>query len=374
VSILNSSVGVDIGSTGVRAIQIKTVRGKIQIVKAGEVSLPKGVVVAGEVKDIESLTEAVVALWRKEKFTGKIVTVGMTGSKTMIRQVDLPWEPENVFREALPLRVGEDLLADEGEMTLDYYPLAEIRRGNNLIQRAMIVAAVNSAVENSVEALTSAKLKVKGADFAPFALIRAAAFTAGNGREVPFPQTDDEERDCEVVIDIGAQVTIVAIHDHGRPLFIRLVPSGSEAVTRAIAGKIGCSVEVAEAVKKVLGIPGIAGVTPEIIKVASTLPKESVPTAQKVITLMVNPLVQIARESIDYFLTQSPHITGVSRVLLSGGGALLPTYADRIKSEIKAPVGLLVPLNTFAVGGAEKRKILDPRMNIAFGLAMGAKE
>ena len=374
MSILNSSVGVDIGSTGVRAVQVKNARGKIQIIKAGEISLSRGVVEAGEVKDIEALTDSVVALWRKEKFTSKIVTVGMTGNKTMIKQVDLPWEPENVFREALPLRIGEELMADAEEMTLDFYPLAEIRRGNNLIQRAMIVGAVNSAVENSVEALTKAQLKVKGADFAPFALIRAATFTVGNGRDVPFPQTDDEERDCEVIIDIGAQITIVAIHDHGRPLFVRVVPSGSDAVTRAIAGKIECSLEVAEAVKKVLGIPGVAGLTPEIIKIASTLPKESVPLAQKVITLMVNPLVQIARESIDYFLTQSPHITGVSRILLSGGGALLPTYSDRIKSETKAPVGLLVPLNTFAIGDAEKRKILDPRMNIAFGLAMGAKE
>ena len=217
----NTSIGVDVGSTSIRAAEVKYNGKTMKVLRVAEVPLERGIIIGGEVRDPEALTDAVKELWKLGKFSSKIVSVGIGGPQTLVRQVDLPWEAPEAFREALPLRIGSDLPVDPHEMTIDYHPLEDHMKGKVRVQRALIVASVNSVAENTADALLNAKLKLKRADFSPFALIRTAVIAAGTGAPVPEPQGPDEEWDCEVVVDVGEQTTIVAIHHLGRPLFIR---------------------------------------------------------------------------------------------------------------------------------------------------------
>lgn len=377
------SIGVDIGSTGVRAAEVEWNGKKLKVLRVAEVPLPRGVVVAGEVRDPDALTAAVKLLWKQTKFSSKTVSIGMGGPQTLVRQVDLPWEPEEIFREALPLRVGSDLPVDPLEMTLDYHPLEEKRQGNFRIQRALIVGSLNAAAENASDALLAAGLKIKRADFMPFALIRAAIAVAGDGNPVPGPQPADEEWPCEVVVDVGGQITVVAVHYRGRPLFIRVVPAGSDAVTRALAEHVKISLDTAEAMKHYLGISGIAeaesaGLSEEDdlyhIKAAiATVSPQQREAAQHIVNAMAGHLVQVVRESVEYFLAASPNISGISRVLLAGGGTLLSGYAERLASELRAPVAFLAPIAAFGSGEAAEYTDFDPRMTNAIGLALEVK-
>jgi type IV pilus assembly protein PilM len=378
----NRSIGVDIGSTGVRAAEVEWNGKKLKVLRVAEVPLPRGVVVAGEVRDPDALTAAVKLLWKQTKFSSKTVSIGMGGPQTLVRQVDLPWEPAEIFREALPLRVGSDLPVDPLEMTLDYHPLEEKKQGNFRIQRALVVGSLNAAAENASDALLAAGLKIKRADFIPFALIRAAVATAGDGNPVPGPQGADEEWPCEVVVDVGGQITVVAVHYRGRPLFIRVVPAGSDAVTRALAEHVKISLDTAEAMKHYLGISNIADEAVELSEdddlyhikaaIADVSPQQR-EAAQHIVNAMAGHLVQVVRESVEYFLAASPNITGVSRVLLSGGGTLLSGYAERLASELRAPVAFLAPIAAFGTGEASEYTDFDPRMTDAIGLALEVK-
>lgn len=366
------SIGIDIGSSSIRAVETQYNGKTLKILRAAEEPLDRGVVVSGAVQQPDALTDAVRRLWKTGKFSGKSVSVGLNGSETLVRQVDLPWETPEIFKESLPLRVGSDLPVDPSEMTLDYHPLDDITNGTSHIQRALIVASVNAYTENIADALVHAGLKLKRADYSPFALIRAAVAIAGNGEPVPYPLTPGEEWDCEVVVDIGGQNTIIAIHHLGRPLFVRVVPNGTEGVTRALAEELKLTVGVAEAVRRTLGLGGVAG-EPNTNVADVDLTPVQLKTAQYITNAMASSLVQVVRESVEYFISASQNITGVSRVLLSGGGALLPGYADRIASELRAPVELLDPLHKFAVGRAIAAKNLDPRLTIAVGLSLEVK-
>jgi type IV pilus assembly protein PilM len=365
------TIGVDVGSTSIKAAEVSWDGKAVKVLRAAEVPLPRGVVVAGEVRDIDALTQAVRELWKVGKFTGKSVSVGLGGSQILVRQVDLPWEPEEIFREALPLRLGSDLPIDPIEMSIDYHPLEEFMNGPVRMQRALIVASVNVLAENIADALVAAGLKLTRADFAPFALIRTAAATTGDGSAVPGAMTPGEEWDCEVIVEVGAQTTMIAIHHKGRPLFIRSVTAGSESVTRALADNLQISIEVAESVKQGMGIASVTENEPS--DVFTSLSASQRQAAQFIMNTMAGSLVQVVRESVEYFLAASPSISGVSRVLLAGGGSLLPGYADRLSSELRAPVGMLAPLHGFAKGQAAENEDLDPRMAIAIGLGLEAK-
>lgn len=366
------SIGVDVGSTGVRAAEVQYDGKKAKIIRAAEVPLPRGAVIGGEVREPDEVAIAVKQLWRDGRFSSKNVSVGLGGPQTMVRQVDLPWEPAEIFRESLPLRISNDLPVDPMEMTLDYHPLDERMVGKAHIQRALVVASVNVAAENLADALGISGLKLKRADFTPFALIRAAVVTAGNGEPVPGAPEEGEEWDCEVVVDVGAQNTTVAIHRFGRPLFVRVVAAGSEAVSRALADNLQMSMEIAEELHRTLGISSVTNTDHEN-ELLSSLNASQINGAKYIANAMAGSLVQIVRESVEYYLGASPNISGVSRILLSGGGALMPGYADRVASELRAPTSLLAPMHGWAVGQAAGMVDLDPRMTTAIGLALEVK-
>lgn len=365
-----TSVGVDIGSSSIRAVEIEQRGKKIRIVNAAEVDLERGAVIAGEVRDPIAVADAMSLLWSEGGFSGKVVNIGFGGPQTLVRQLDLPWETPEVFRDALPLRMAAELPINPSEMTMDFYPLNVFERGPMLVQRSLVVAAINAVVENAADALVDCGLRVRRADFSPFALIRAAVAVAGEGVPVPAAPKDDEERSVEVVVEIGGQIVIIAVHDHGRPLYVRIVSGGSEGVTRALAEHLKVTFEVAEALKRNLGISAVDETNMPTDPIFEGLTPQHFAVASQIVNMMAGALVQVVRESVDYFLSVAPNVSHVERVLLTGGGALLNGVPDRLASELKAPVALIQPLA--ALGTSDIEKDMDPRMGLAFGLALEA--
>lgn len=365
-----STVGVDIGSTSIRAVEVQRRGKKIRIVNAAEVDLERGAVVAGEVRDPIAVADAMSLLWSEGGFKGKSVNIGFGGPQTLVRQLDFPWEETEMFREALPLRMAGELPINPSEMTMDFYPLSVFERGTMLIQRSLIVASINAVVENAADALVDCGLRVRRADFSPFALIRAAVAVAGDGSPVPGAPKDDEERPVEVVVEIGAQIVIIAVHDHGRPLYVRIVSGGSEGVTRALAEHLKVTFEVAEALKRHLGISTVDETNLPTDPIFEGLTPQHFAVAAQIVNMMAGALVQVVRESVDYFLSVAQNVANVERVLLTGGGALIGGMPDRLASELRAPVALMQPLAAF--GDSDLEKDMDPRMGLAFGLALEA--
>lgn len=367
-----TTIGVDVGSTAVRAVQVTRTRNRVKITKVAEVPLERGTVIAGEVRDPAALTLAIKQLWKEGKFQRRLVAVGLSGPQTLVRQIDLPWEPDDVFRESLPLRVAADLPINPREMTLDFHPLELRKRGTAPIQRSLVVGAVNAIAENAADALGAAKLKLRRADFSPFALIRAAIAVAGDGSPVPGAPEGQEEHPCEVVVDVGGQITVIAIHYRGRPLFVRVVTGGSDSVTRALADNLKLDMDTADALKQVLGMSSITEDAGLQVLLRDVPPAKKA-AAQQIINAMAGSLVQVVRESVEYFLSVAAHTSHVDRILLAGGGSLLPGFADRLSAELRAPATPLTALATLGKGRIAGLENLDPRMNVALGLALEVK-
>lgn len=365
-----SNIGLDIGSAYVRAVQVGSGRNQLKITEAAEISLPKGAVVFGEIRNAEMVADALRLLWKQNKFRGRTVTFGIEGQQTMVRQLELPWEPPAIFREALPLRVTGDLPVDPSEMVLDYYPLGERVRHNSLMEDALVVGTLAAAPENAELAISVAKLRARKADFSPFALIRAAHYCNNPGAPVPGAPENGQERPCQAIVDLGAQVTTVILHDHGRPLFVRSVNVGSEGVTRALAEQLQVRVDAAEYFKQRLGLGQVIE-TPLTPDLANEIPFAAEPVARQIINIMAGTLVQTVRDSIEYYLDATPTTTSVNLINITGGGVLLPGYPERLSAELRAPVQPLTPIAQYGTKGvAEQASALDPKFGTAFGLAV----
>ncbi|MGZ4638757.1 MAG: type IV pilus biogenesis protein PilM, partial [Actinomycetes bacterium] len=123
-------VGLDIGTSGVRAAELTLGKAGATLERFGQVALPPGAVRDGEVVDASAVADAVKQLWAQAKFSTKKVVVGVANQKVVVRQVDLPWLPTNELKKSLPFQVQDFIPMPVEQAILDFHPLEELTGDN----------------------------------------------------------------------------------------------------------------------------------------------------------------------------------------------------------------------------------------------------
>jgi type IV pilus assembly protein PilM len=346
---------VDVGSTAVRVAEVAA--GDIPVVvRAAQVPLPPGVVEAGEVRQPEAVAEALRELWSKAGVKSKQVHLGVGNQRVVVREVALPWLPEKELRDTLGFQVQEFIPMASDEAVLDFDPLGEMDQGGRRMVRILLVAAHKPMVNALVEAALAAKLDPQGIDLTPFAVIRAVG-------------TDDEGLDLdssgdEAIVDIGAQVTSICVHDRGVTRFVRMLPSGGRDITLALASGLGVDEDVAERLKRGgsvetstqdepsadqprIELPPPADSLPVEGPPADTLPVEAprvapaaLPDATEVRQLALTragSFVDEVRSSLEFYTAQMPNAQ-IGRVLVVGGGSRLDGLLELLQERLPVPV------------------------------------
>lgn len=91
----NSVIGLDIGTSAVRAAELDLRRNPPTLVRFGQVMLPPGAVRDGEILDELAVGEKLAELWKRAGFKSKRVAVGVSNQRVIVRQVEMPWMEES---------------------------------------------------------------------------------------------------------------------------------------------------------------------------------------------------------------------------------------------------------------------------------------
>ena len=224
-----TAIGLDIGTSGVRAAELAFGKSGITLEKFGQVALPEGAVRDGEVVQPGAVAEAIRQLWAHTKFSGKDVIVGVANQKVIVRQVDLPWQPLDELKESLPFAVQDTIPMAVDQALLDYYPLEELTTEDGTrTYRGLLVAAQRDMVEAQLNAVTDAGLNPVMVDLTAFAVLRSLADSDDLGMGGTM----------EALIDVGARVTNIVIHEGGVPRFVRILLMGGADVTDALVDRL----------------------------------------------------------------------------------------------------------------------------------------
>lgn len=346
-------MGLDIGTSAVRAAEMSLKKRPAVLERFGQVALPVGAVRNGEVFDVDAVARALKHLWSSAGFSTKKVVLGVANQKVVVRQVDLPWMPLGELRASLKYQVADYIPMPVEEAVLDFHVLEEVtdERGARAL-RVLLVAAVRPMVDMAMEAAHKAGLQVQAVDLTSFAVLRALA-------EDP----ESAELTTDALVDIGASVTNIVVHEGGVPKFVRILLMGGDDVTSAVAERVGVPHSSAEAMKVQLGLGG-AGVDGP----------DSHP-ASRVIGSTVAQLVEEVRGSLDYYLAQ-PNAVPVGRIVLSGGGGELAGLDAWLSAATRLPVEPAEPLASLRLGKVgltpEQISHVRPLAVVPVGLAMGA--
>jgi len=343
-----SVIGVDIGTTWIRAVEVEPGRkGKPVVVRHHEVRTPEGAVKSGEVIEPNTVAAVLKKLWSTAGFRSKDVVLGMGNAKTLVRDLTVPRLGRKEIRAALPFQVQDMLPVPVADALLDFYPVSESVSENGPVVSGLLVAAVKDAVVANVTAVQLAGLNPVEVDLIPFAMNRV--LTQGSHAE-----------GTVALVDVGATTTNVLITKNGVPQFVRIIPAGGSDVTRALISGLGLSDEQAELGKRQLGLN------------AGALPAEY-EEAANVIRELTHELLNSLRNTLSFYVN-SRREQRIDRILLSGGGSDMSSFGDALSEITRIPVLHENPFSSVSVAksaAADAAKATAPSMTVALGLALG---
>jgi len=349
-----TSVGLDIGTSGVRAAEVTVNRAGVTLERFGQVALPPGAVVDGEVVDVDVVARTLRQLWAASRFRSKKVVLGIANQRVIVRQIELPWMPPTELKASLPFQVHDYIPMPVDQVLLDHHPLEEVTGEDGDRQlRLLLVAAAKDMVWSAINAVRKAGLAPISVELVPFALMRSLA---------RYDHLGLDGSDAEALVDVGARVTNVVVHAGGVPRFVRILPMGGADITDALAERLGIGLDEAEAVKQSASLDA----QPDGPIDGSS--------AAAVVQAAGTALVDEVRSSLDYYLSQSTALQ-VRRIVLSGGGSRLAGLGRRLALATRLPVEDASVLSGMRVGkvglSPEQLAYIDPLASVPVGLAIG---
>ena len=345
-------IGLDIGSTAVRAVEVEfgpkgpAATASPKVIRYAEAPLPDGAIRDGEVTEPAVVSTALRQMWRSAKFSTKDVVIGVGNQRVLVRDLDLPAMPLPQLRDSLPYQVQDFLPIAVEDAHLDYVPTGSSEGQHGPVVHGLLVAATKDTVNANLNAVEAGGLMPTMVDLTALALTRSLARGEFAQRTI-------------ALVDLGARITTVVIVESGLPKFVRVLPTGGQDMTEAIATAMAVNLETAESIKRQVGI----GLAP---------PAEYAPAAEAV-AQVGHVLVEAVRNTLSYFAMN--HGGTLHSVLLSGRGALLPGLGQYIATAARVGVSMAAPLTNVELGsemprGAELEH-LQHVMSVPLGLAFG---
>jgi type IV pilus assembly protein PilM len=340
-------IGVDIGTSAVRAAEVSVRNGEVILHRFGQVGLPPGAVEAGEIVEVDEVAAALKRLWNEVGFSHRRVAMGVGSPRCFLRSHELPSMPADEMRKALSFEVA-DLFPMGEEVSYDFNVIAERSDdAGNAKAELLVVATHPETLRRLIAVARKARLIPVVIDMVGLALLRALAT----------PISPEGPQLCEAVVSVGAQVSVVAIHHAGVPRFVRISPQGGESLTRDLAKAWDVSLQKAEAVKRAQ------------LLVADG---DSEDPGRVAVLQRVSALAEEIANTIHFGTRGLPPL---DRVVVTGGGSRSPGFFDALESMLSMGVqaGRLtrrIKLDHNCRLSQEDIRRAEPLMAAAIGLAL----
>ena len=332
-------VGIDFGSQTIKAVTLSGRPGKLHLESVADIATPKGTLVDYQLQDIERVSQSLKTLKRLIPTHSDYAATAVTGSNviTKVIQIDARLSDKELESQ-VQLEAEQIIPFPLDEVSLDF----EVLSTNNSEERqdVLLSAARTESVNGRVSALAEAGIAVKVVDVGAHALGRAVVAC--------LPELQESERPIGV-IDIGASAMTFAALVKGEVIYSRLQNFGGDQYSQALSSFYGMTLDEAEQAKT----------------------KGTLPVDHELDVLMphINSLLQQVRRNIQLFCSSSGY-RDIAKLVLTGGGSLLPGLLVQVKEEVNCEV--LHP-DLFALFGKPKGEaelVHGAKYMTAFGLAL----
>ncbi len=372
-----TTVGVDIGSSMVKVVQLKRAGKGIELEKfamepiyAGREKKPSGV----EAKDLK--TAATRRALERAGINAKYAISSVSGESIIVRYIQLPEMPEQELQNALRWEAEEYIPFHIDEVNLSSVILGKAGGEAAGKVNVLLVSAKKDLINEHLEIINRVGLTPLIVDVDSFAFLNCFEMN-----HTPTPS------DIVALINIGAEITSINVYMGGTSRFSRDISIAGDSITSAIAAKLNIDFVSAEKMKISEGIPPVEEATTTeaeggglMATIRGTVEKitgedlgedTSEALAQRVIRNNLQNLFGEISRSIQFFENQAAGQT-VQRVILGGGSSKMKNIVPFLSKELDLPVEIIDPLRRITVKDTltSDISIAKEMLGVGIGLAL----
>lgn len=235
-------MGLDVGTTAVRMLQLGGSERDLRVVDAAKFVIPL------DVKDDETrcrkfVIEGIRRLVKERRFRGREVVMALSAEELAVRNIRMPRMPEEELVTAVNWEAQNKFPFDTATAVIQYLRAGEVRHGDQLLDEIILFAAPRAEVDEKIQLACEAGLHLVSLGAEPCAVFR--------GFERFLRRREDEDT-VRVFSDIGAQTTMIVAR--GRDIvFVKTIPIGGGVFNRAVADCLELAPAEAEALRRRIG-------------------------------------------------------------------------------------------------------------------------
>jgi len=339
-------VGVDIGSSAVKAVELKA-GGKggaeYQLLNIGLESLPPEAIVDGAIMDSGAVIDAIQRLFSSQKIKTTDVATGVSGNAVIVKKISLPQMSPEELQESIHWEAEQYIPFDIQDVSIDYELIEGSGSGGNM--DVLLVAVKKDKISDYTSALAQAGKTPRVVDVDVFALQNCYEINYGV----------DPGR-VTALLNVGASIMNINIIKGSTSIFNRDIAVGGNQYTDAIQKDLNLSFDQAESLKRGAHVDGAA-------------PENLQPILQAV---SENIALEI-QKTFDFFKATSSE-DRIDRIFLSGGTSKIQGLRDLLADRFEAGVELMNPFNNVTYNprdfDPDFLAELGPSAAIAVGLAV----
>jgi type IV pilus assembly protein PilM len=316
-----SVVGIDIGGSSAKVMQVRRAMPKPILETYGEIALgPYGGAEVGQAVQslpVPMIVEALKGLFDEAKVTSRDMVFSLPLSSTLLTVIELPDVGAARLAEIVPIEARKYIPMNVSEVSLSHWVIPKAARAyvdpdeeERLKNGPPKVDVLLAAVHNDVLARFSEIAKGLGAVNASFEIEAFSTIRAVMGRE----------SQPVAILDIGAASSKLIIVEEGVVRGAHLLSVGSQEVTSALARAHNVPLIQAEEMKREYGLLGNPN-DPAIAEIARLS-----------IERILGEAVRIVRR-----YSQQKHVS-MSRIILSGAGSLIKGLPDVARGGFEVPI------------------------------------
>ena len=341
---MKNLVGLDIGSSSVKAIELKAAGKGYRVSAIGVESVPPDSIVDGAIIDGGAVADAVRRLFATKKFKAKDVVASLSGNSVIVKKITLPSMTEAELSESIYWEAEQYIPFDIQDVNLDY----EILGGGGDAGGSMdvlLVAAKKDKIGDYTNVITQAGKTPVLVDVDVFALQNA--FEANYGFE---PSS------VVALLNAGASAININILAGSQSVFTRDVSMGGNAFTEAVQKELNLPYESAEQLKKGQDVDGA-----------------TYEDARAVLRAMTDNVLLEVEKTFDFFKATASN-DRIDRIMLCGGASRVEGFAESLRERFNTDVEQFDPFRQVALDakkvGIDNPDDYAPVAAVAMGLAL----
>jgi len=348
-----SVIGIDIGSSSVKVVQLKKKSGRAVLETYGEIALgpyANSDIGKSTVLPADKLSEVIKDLLKESNVTTMSAGMSLSIGTSFLVFIKIPTDDEKKFASMVPLEARKYIPVPISEVTLDWMAIpkdeasvSEFQNGQAVpVEKGteiLLVVIHNDALTKNKEIQKNVGLDTSFSEVEIFSNMRVSL---------------EPSLDPQMIIVFGAASTKVFIVERGILRASHVVNRGSQDITISISKSMGVSFAEAEKIKRNQGILN-TGTNSDVLSVSSV-------TIDYIFS-------EVGRFILNYYKKSNKKI---NKAVLTGGGSLLKGLKEKAESSLETPIEISDPFSKVEYPAflEDVLKTAGPEFAVAIGLAM----